>query len=116
MESFGDTFGDGVASPNISYTAQLADTGSQVLIVGMIAPIGGPPAPFTGSPVTLPAAPATGTLYCLVQTTAGGVLSVKTSPSAPPTPDTGQFSVLGLPIAAGATDLALDGAVTSPDN
>lgn len=103
--------GDGVGAPAIRANIQLPDSGTTVNVQGIYAPpsIGripqgtNTPITFSGS-VTSPGVPGSGTNYWITEVnTTTGVLAVKTSTGATPSPDPGNVILFSQTIPAGAS-------------
>lgn len=109
--------GDGLGNPIIQINIQVPDSGTTVLVAGIVSPIGGPQVTVTGSPLTAPVVPGAGTTYWIIQADlTTGALSTKTSPSAMPTADAGAIMIFGDTIpSTDSGNMALNATDQTPD-
>lgn len=109
--------GDGIATPQVSVSIEMPDSGTSYLIGGLVDPVAGGPIAVSGSPITAPAVPGSGTVYWIIQVdTTTGTATVKSSTSAIPVPDAGNITVFTQTLASTApSNPVLVATNTTPD-
>jgi hypothetical protein len=108
--------GDGKMDNLIQVNIELPDSGTTLLIKGIVQPIGGSPTTVTGSPLTIPATPLEGAkaIYIVQVNLSTGAASIKESATETPAPDAGNVVVLTQTLEHTSSDPAIT-AEKTPD-
>ena len=110
--------GDGITTDLLTTNVQLPDTGTTVLVSGLVQHVGFSQVVITGTSVTFPTTPVSGVVNVIIQvnyTTGAATVKSNTTAGTPPTPDAGNVQIFSTILNTTDSNLALDTDNVTPD-